>query len=85
MPRLEPIVASGRLILSDPEPPTLDPYRGYGAWVDVFDYDPAYATNPTIDTTDVLDMAADGGWRRSTSKPPDSTTVPPAGSSTPGC
>ena len=40
---------------------TVDPYRGYGAWVDVFDFSPAYTRgNPPFDFDDLDEMAADG-------------------------
>ncbi|MEZ5243491.1 MAG: hypothetical protein R2707_00220 [Acidimicrobiales bacterium] len=35
---------------------SVDPYRGYGTWVDVFDFDPAY-NPPTVTSADVADMA----------------------------
>lgn len=45
------------LSLGEPgdQPWTLDPYRGLGAWVDVFDYDPA--TQPTQGSAPPLDPA----------------------------
>jgi len=44
-------------LLVDPAPPrSVDPYRGYGTWVDVFDFDPAYNT-PTVTAADVAEMA----------------------------
>ena len=48
------------------EPPTAFerttvPYRGYGTWIDVFDFSPPYAgPNPTVTTDDLDEMAADG-------------------------
>lgn len=40
---------------------TVDVYRGYGAWVDVFDYSPPYAGDDPPVTAAALDqMAADG-------------------------
>ena len=35
---------------------TLDPYLGYGTWVDVFDFDPAY-NPPTVSAGDLVEMA----------------------------
>jgi hypothetical protein len=35
---------------------SVDPYRGYGTWVDVFDFDPAY-NRPTVAAADVAEMA----------------------------
>ena len=38
-----------------------DPYVGFGVWVDVFDYVPAFAGNPPpVTPADVAEMAADG-------------------------
>lgn len=45
--RLEVAAVAGR---------TLEPYRGYGTWVDVFDFDPAYGT-PSVVAADVAEMA----------------------------
>ena len=40
---------------------TVDAYRGYGAWVDVFDYSPPYAgDSPPVTPADLDRMAADG-------------------------
>lgn len=44
------------LQLDDASERTVDPYRGYGTWVDVFDYDPAY-NPPTVTAADVAEMA----------------------------
>lgn len=35
---------------------TVAPYEGYGTWVDVFDFDPAYA-RPTVGPADLAEMA----------------------------
>ena len=44
-----------------PEVRSVDVYRGYGAWVDVFDYSPPYAGGfPTITPADLDVMAAEG-------------------------
>ena len=44
-------------LLIDPAPArTVDPYRGYGTWVDVFDFDPAYST-PSVVASEVPVMA----------------------------
>ncbi|RMH74985.1 MAG: hypothetical protein D6683_11970, partial [Actinomyces sp.] len=42
---------------------TLEPYRGYGAWVDVFDYSPPYAGDPPPVTPGVVAEMADVGVR----------------------
>ena len=50
-------------LLVDPAPPrTLAPYDGFGAWIDVFDYDPAYTDPPPL-TADDLGEMADAGVR----------------------
>ncbi|RMH73989.1 MAG: hypothetical protein D6683_13015, partial [Actinomyces sp.] len=36
----------GEWSVAEPAERTLEPYRGYGAWVDVFDYSPPYAGDP---------------------------------------
>lgn len=50
--------------LEDPtEPLTLEPYAGLGAWVDVFDFDPAYQRDgeaPVVTMADLDVMAAYG-------------------------
>ena len=44
-----------------PETRTVDAYRGYGAWVDVFDYSPPYAgDSPSVTPADLDVMAAEG-------------------------
>lgn len=44
-----------------PEPRDLDPYRGLGTWVDVFDYAPAYTDDdPPLDPAATRDMAEAG-------------------------
>lgn len=51
----------GRLATPTPEARGLGPYEGYGAWVDVFDYAPAYAgPSPGIGPDVVVEMAAAG-------------------------
>jgi len=41
----------------DPAPArAVAPYEGYGTWVDVFDYDPAY-NSPTVVAADIAEMA----------------------------
>jgi hypothetical protein len=47
------------LELAEPEERSIDPYVGYGTWVDVFDYDPAY-NPPTVGTADFAEMAGLG-------------------------
>jgi len=44
------------LVVESPPERTVDPYRGYGTWVDVFDFDPAYNT-PTVVPADLVEMA----------------------------
>ena len=59
-----PVVAdirSGVLAVPVPPPRTIDPYRGYGTWVDVFDFSPPYAgPSPSLRTADLQEMAAAG-------------------------
>ena len=53
----------GEYLQEEPTPDsrTVDVYRGYGAWVDVFDFSPPYAgEEPPITADDIADMAADG-------------------------
>ncbi len=48
----------GSLLVAEPAERVVDVYRGYGAWVDVFDYDPAYAgASPAIGPADFAVMA----------------------------
>lgn len=50
-----------RLVVGDAAPRTLDPYSGYGTWVDVFDFSPPYAgDNPPVSGADLDAMAAAG-------------------------
>ncbi|MEZ5167410.1 MAG: hypothetical protein R2695_13320 [Acidimicrobiales bacterium] len=49
-------VVEPQLRLADPEPRTIAPYEGYGTWVDVFDFDPAYGSAP-IGADDLAEMA----------------------------
>ena len=54
---------TGTARLETPEagPRDVQVYSGHGAWVDVFDFSPAYAgENPPIDASTVSDMAAHG-------------------------
>jgi len=44
------------LELAEREERTVEPYVGYGTWVDVFDYDPAYGP-PTVGAADFAEMA----------------------------
>lgn len=49
------VVTAGLVV--DPAPErSIDPYRGYGTWVDVFDFDPAY-NPPTVAAGDLVEMA----------------------------
>lgn len=61
-----PVVVDVRAgALAAPAPPdrTIDPYRGYGTWVDVFDYSPPYAgQTPSLRAADLRAMA-DAGVR----------------------
>jgi hypothetical protein len=45
-----------------PRRPGTEPYAGYGAWVDVFDWAPTYASSggPAVTPDDLADMAAQG-------------------------
>lgn len=47
---------SAELVVDPSAERTVDPYRGYGTWVDVFDFDPAY-NPPTVAAADVAEMA----------------------------
>ena len=49
-------VVTPNLELTMPDPRSVEPYRGYGTWVDVFDFDPAYSP-PTVDAADIAEMA----------------------------
>lgn len=57
-------VASVRLDVPDPDPPdrSVDAYAGQGAWVDVFDFDPAYqdGADPALTVDDIDEMADHG-------------------------
>ena len=48
--------ATASLVVDAVSERSVDPYRGYGTWVDVFDFDPAY-NRPTITASDVGEMA----------------------------
>lgn len=51
------------LVAAEPAPRTLDPYEGLGAWIDVFDYAPAYqgaGASPPLDVGVVDELAAAG-------------------------
>ena len=57
------LVVSPRSVqMHDPEPRSVDSYRGLGAWVDGFDYSPPYSTNgiPLLAPTALEEMAAAG-------------------------
>ena len=48
----------GTLRVYEPGERDVDSYRGHGAWVDVFDYDPAYAgPTPSVGPADLAEMA----------------------------
>lgn len=49
-------IVTPELVLGEPGGRSLDPYRGYGTWVDVFDYDPAYRS-PTVGAAHIAEMA----------------------------
>ena len=82
----EPIVASiapasttvvTAALVVDPAPErSIDPYRGYGTWVDVFDFDPAY-NPPTVAAGDLTEMK-DLGDRRFQPVPADQRAGGPA-------
>lgn len=58
-----PGAAMAALVAAEAAPRTLDPYEGLGAWIDVFDYAPAYqggGAAPPLDVGVVDDMAAAG-------------------------
>ncbi|MEM8707563.1 MAG: hypothetical protein AAGE98_13955 [Actinomycetota bacterium] len=59
---VEPAVRSvGGLRSPDVAPRTIDPYRGYGTWVDVFDFSPPYAgATPSVTPADLPAMAEAG-------------------------
>ncbi len=53
----------GGLAVPEPADRTLDPYTGYGTWVDVFDFSPPYnGGNPSVAPADLAAMA-DAGVR----------------------
>jgi hypothetical protein len=54
--RAETSVVGGPLQVAEVAPRTIDPYVGYGTWVDVFDFDPAY-NPPTVTAADLPEMA----------------------------
>lgn len=48
-------------LVAEPSVRTIDPYEGQGAWVDAFDYVPAYANDaPVLDVTALDDMVDAG-------------------------
>jgi len=56
----EVTLVSAEIVVGEPGPRTLAPYEGYGTWVDVFDYDPAYNppdATPAIVASDITEMA----------------------------
>ena len=56
-------VRAGELRVDRPEERSIDPYRGYGTWVDVFDFSPPYSgVEPTLEA-DELQAMADAGVR----------------------
>ncbi|MEO0493304.1 MAG: hypothetical protein AAF081_07800 [Actinomycetota bacterium] len=58
-----PTPLAGGLVLPEVPVRTLDPYEGYGTWVDVFDFSPPYAgASPSVSPADVVTMA-DAGVR----------------------
>jgi len=56
------VVSPSRVALNEPEPRTVDSYRGLGAWVDGFDYSPPYSSTgvPPLVPRAVDEMAASG-------------------------
>jgi hypothetical protein len=55
-PRPPTTTVTATLVVDAAPERSVDPYRGYGTWVDVFDFDPAY-NRPTIVSSDVAEMA----------------------------
>lgn len=54
-------VRQGALTVPVPPERTIDSYRGYGTWVDVFDYSPPYAgATPSVTAADLEAMAQAG-------------------------
>ena len=56
------VISPGSVEFFEPEPRTVDAYRGLGAWVDGFDYSPPYSNTgvPPLAPTAVDEMAAAG-------------------------
>lgn len=54
------LAASIRTLKGEPSERTIEPYEGHGAWVDAFDFVPAYS-GPGRLTTDDLDEMVDAG------------------------
>lgn len=52
----EIVRVAAELEIPTPVARTVAPYEGYGTWVDVFDYDPAY-NRPTVTAADLEEMA----------------------------
>lgn len=51
-------MTAGTLLVAEPIARTIDPYSGYGTWVDVFDYVPAYAgSDPSVTPATLAEMA----------------------------
>ncbi len=58
----EPPISTGSMQVDEPAPRDIEPYRGYGTWVDVFDYVPTYAgADPAPVTVDALQEMQDLG------------------------
>lgn len=59
---LAPVTATaGGLESPEPSGRTVQPYEGYGTWVDVFDFSPPYAgTTPSVTPDDLATMAGFG-------------------------
>jgi len=56
-------VRPGTLRVPEPAARTIDPYRGYGTWVDVFDYSPPYSGDEPTLSVDELAVMAEAGVR----------------------
>ncbi len=56
-------VVAPAVMPATPAARTTDPYAGYGAWIDVFDFSPPYAGEAPAVTPDVVDEMAAAGVR----------------------
>lgn len=60
-----PVDAPNVVALADREPASLAPYEGLGAWIDVFDYSPAFSPDgvPALDPADTVQAMQAAGVR----------------------